>query len=74
MARTKFNKWNGFVTMNLEEVLEFLAARGVEMDSDKTAITGVTYKPDVQEFTVFLTSMLTTKQEKEFTKVLAGEV
>ena len=68
MARTKFYKWNGFITMSLEEVLDLLAARGIEMDSDRTALTGSLYNPETQEVSVFLTSMLTTKQNKKFEK------
>ena len=64
----KYNKWTGYIVFGLDEVLEILANKGIEMSRDRTVITGSLYNPETQQVSIFVTSMLTTAQSNKFSK------
>ena len=70
----KLNKWNTIFKLNLNQVLDYCAQNGINLDKESTVITGTDFNPETQEIIFYLTTIVSNKKEKELEKINVGVI
>jgi len=66
----KYNKWTSYMVLGVDEIIEILANKGIDVKKDRTVLSGSLYNPEAQQVSIFITSMLTTAQSNKYAKAL----